>query len=416
MKLAKFFVSRVRGQANRLKIISPRKSILVWLILGPGVFCACDSKYNIVEAFLQNGAETKLFTYQEWNLYNLGQSVAISGDVALIGGSYGPSAYLYHWDGRAWMKQENLISNRSSSSEAVGLNGDLAVVGGGYGSKVYVYRFNGSRWQEEAILTPSDGSSDVVSVSEKVIAVGSNNNYGTGSVYLYRFNGSSWVEEAKLTASAEAYGFGVAVSVSGDVAIVGASRTYAGYREENAGAAYVYRYTGSSWKAEAKLTAGDAARGDQFGRAVAVNGNAVIVGAPYDDENIENAGSAYIFRRNGSIWQQETKLSFNRTAPSPNAYFGWAVAIEENVAIIGAPFDDDDGYDPPSEPGLAYVYQWDGRVWQEQKKLAASDGYAGNRFGAAVAINGRLAIVGAPAPYDYQRNEGGGAAYVYRLD
>jgi hypothetical protein len=389
----------------RMKFIRITTIVLAGLTVSPLAFCACDSKLTLVEAFMQNGAETKLFTYGGWYSSNLGESVAISGDMALVAGS---SAYLYRWDGVTWTRDVNFTHNRYGYS--VALSGIRAVVG--WRGSVYVYRFNGAQWQEEAIL-----SGNAVSMSGRVIAVSAN-----GFVYMYRLNGSNWVEEAKLAAgSGKANdGFGSSVSVDGDVVIIGAPGIYTGFGYQDSGKAYIYRFTGSSWKEEAKLAASDASAGDRFGRAVAVSGNVAIVGAPYDDENIENAGSAYVFRYNGSSWRQEAKLSFKGTTPSTGAYFGSAVAVDQNMAIIGTPFDVDRiFFDSGSKPGVAYVYRWDGTVWREQKILTASDSTPGNRFGAAVSISGRLAIVGAPNAMNETPNVNfynRGAAYVYVLD
>jgi hypothetical protein len=139
----------------------------------------------------------------------------------------------------------------------------------------------------------------------------------------------------------------------------------------------VYRFNGSRWQEEAILTPSDGATADGFGYAVSISGEVIAV---------------------------STKLSLRGSTPSTGAYFGSAVAVEQNVAIIGA---------PGSAPGVAYVYRWDGTVWREQKILTASDGTTGNRFGAAVSISGRLAMVGAPGN---RYSSSGGAAYVYVLD
>ncbi len=140
-----------------------------------------------------------------------------------------------------------------------------------------------------------------VSMSGNLAMVGAYNDDGaglflSGSAYMYRYNGRTWEQEQKLTASdaAEADRFSSSISVSGDVAVVGA------YGNDDAGAqsgsAYMYRYNGSTWVEEQKLTASDAAMGDYFGSSVSVSGNAVVVGSPYDD-NI--AGSAYVFDFSG---------------------------------------------------------------------------------------------------------------------
>jgi hypothetical protein len=406
-----------------MKCSNIRTMALVGHIFSLFALCACDSGITIVEAFLPNDTETKLFTYTSSG-FRLGQSVAIRNDVALIGSS--SSTFIYRWDGNVWMKQANLIR---VSGRSAGLSENIAAIGRSFSRSVSVYRSNGLQWQEEAIVTPGDeapasGFGYAVSISGEVIVVGDNSDswfrpdYGNASpragvVYIYRFNGSKWVEEARL--NAEAPGFGYAVSVSGNVVIVGAWGVDG--RADDTGIAYVYRFTGSHWQQEAELTANDAAQGDLFGRAVAISGDVAIVGAPYDDESMEDAGSAYIFRYDGSSWHEEAKLSFRGTASATSAYFGSAVAVDEDIAIIGAPFYDDAPHaDISSLPGAAYVYRWDGSAWREHKVLAASDGTAGNGYGWAVSISGRLAIVGAPRQDFVDVNNNYGAAYVYVLD
>jgi len=269
-----------------MKIIGKRTGSLAWLLFGLGAFCACDSKYTIIEAFLQNSAETKLFSYGG-NSYGLGGAVAISGNVALV------EAYLYRWDGVTWTKEANLSHN----GRAVALNNNIAVVGAG--SSVYVYRFNGSRWQEEAALKSENGKTvNAVAVSRDLIAVGENSRSSSsiggnqspeaGAIYIYRFDGSSWTQEAKLTAGTQAYGFGYSVSISGNAVVAGAWGVDG--QAEDTGIAYVYRFTGTRWQEEARLIASDAAQGDQFGRAVAVSGDVAIVGAPYDGESWSQTG------------------------------------------------------------------------------------------------------------------------------
>jgi len=181
-------------------------------IWGLFAFCACDSKYTLVEAFLQNGAETKLFTYG-LRSSELGQSVAISGNVALVDASFS-GTHVYRLEGATWLKEENLrTSEYTFDRRGLALSDNIAVVGGS--DAVVVYRFNGSRWQEEARLTLGYGG--VVSVSGEMIAVGR-----LGFVYVYRFNGSNWVEEAKLAGGAGVHDFGQSVSVNGNIVVVGA--------------------------------------------------------------------------------------------------------------------------------------------------------------------------------------------------
>jgi len=174
-----------------------------------------------------------------------------------------------------------------------------------------------------------------------------------GSAYVYRFNGSSWVEEQKLTASDGAVFdyFGYSVSVSGNVAVVGAyQRNCPG---SDCGAAYVYRFNESTWLEEEKLTASDAAASDQFGISVSISGDVVVVGANSDDRAAaNNCGSAYVYFFIGSSWVQEHKLKASDAAAGDQ--FGTSVSITGDVVAVGAPFWSG------SDSGAAYVFSLDG--------------------------------------------------------
>lgn len=133
---------------------------------------------------------------------------------------------------------------------------------------------------------------------------------------------------------------------------------------------------------ELKLTASDGDFRDFFGFSVAVSGDTVIVGAPASDDNGAGAGAAYLFDADGT----ETKLTANDGAAGDG--FGWSVALSGTTALIGAPFDGDNG----EFSGSAYLFDADGSV----EKLTASDGEAGDQFGSSVALSDAAALVGSP--------------------
>ena len=179
--------------------------------------------------------------------------------------------------------------------------------------------------------------------------------------------------------------FGRAVALSGDRLVVGA------YHDDqlglNAGAAYVFRELGSSWIEEAKLVAEDGALFDFFGGAVAIAGNRIIVGAIGDDGPGNNAGAAYVFERLGLTWTQVAKLT--ASDPAQVEEFGISVAIGGDFAIVGA------WRDGPNTRGAAYTFERIGGSWVSDQKLLASDQQPGARFGFAVALSGSTAVVGA---------------------
>jgi hypothetical protein len=299
---------------------------------------------------------------------------------------------------------------------SVSISGDLAVIGapndndaGSKSGSAYVFRWDGSNWVEQAKLTASDAAADdwfgdSVSISgDLAVITASEDDGGSGSAYVFRWDGANWVEQAKLTASdaaAEDY-FGSSVSISGDVVVVGA------YGNDDAGvysgSAYVFRWDGANWVEQSKLTASDAAANDIFGLSVSISGNLAVIGAFRNDDAGNDSGSAYVFRWDGAHWVEQSKLTASDAAAED--WFGYSVSISGDLVVIGASGDD-------GGSGSAYVFRWDGANWVEQAKLTASDAAAFDEFGYSVAIDGDVAVIGA-----YQDDDGGdysGSAYIFQ--
>src|SRR6266508_458911 len=171
-----------------------------------------------------------------------------------------------------------------------------------------------------------------------------------------------------------------------------------------AGSAYVFVRSGTGWSQQAKLTASDAASGDRFGDAVGISGNTVVVGA---SDAASDAGSAYVFVRSGTSWSQQAMLTASDAAVFD--LFGRALAVSGDTAVIGAPSDDTDA---GPNAGSAYVFVRSGTSWSQQAKLTASDAAAFDFFGAAVAISGDTVVVGALAD-DTDAGSNAGSAYVF---
>ncbi len=141
---------------------------------------------------------------------------------------------------------------------------------------------------------------------------------------------------------ATAYGyFGTSVSVSGDTAVIGAWGD--GDAADDAGAAYIYRIDGGEWIREAKLIGSFPTEGRRFGIAVSIDGDTAVIGASHDDDVDNNAGSAYVFRRdaNGTpsdrtddSWVEMAKLTASDAAASD--LFGSAVAVSGDSVVVGA--------------------------------------------------------------------------------
>jgi len=197
-----------------------------------------------------------------------------------------------------------------------------------------------------------------------------------------------------------------ALSISGDTVAVGA----AGNDDDglDSGSAYVFVRTGTTWAQQAKLTAGDAAAGDQFGRSVAVSGDTVIVGATHDDDDGLNSGSAYVFVRTGTTWAQQAKLP--AVSRSAGDRFGIHVAVEGDTAVVGAT--GDDHHAGAINAGSAYVFVRSGMIWTQQAKLVAPDAASFSGFGFTVAIDGDTIAIDADGT-DHSGLANAGAVYVF---
>ncbi|MFQ5653296.1 MAG: FG-GAP repeat protein, partial [Planctomycetota bacterium] len=148
-----------------------------------------------------------------------------------------------------------------------------------------------------------------------------------------------------------ATGAGEAVAIEGDRAVVGASGDAT--LGLNAGAAHLFRRIGTRWVEEATLTASDGAAGDLFGISVAINGDLVVIGASGNDEVGLDAGAAYLFRLNGASWVEEAKLTASDGGAGDE--FGASVAADGDTVLIGAP-----QTAVLAATGTAYIFTGDG--------------------------------------------------------
>jgi hypothetical protein len=221
---------------------------------------------------------------------------------------------------------------------------------------------------------------------------------------------------AKLVANDGGTGdtFGGAVSISGDTVVVGSSRDIVGFNQ-NQGSAYVFeRNQGGigQWGQVAKLIAGDGAEDDYFGISVAIAGDIIVIGAYSDDVGGHTSqGSAYIFERNpddGDPWLRVEKLT--AVGGGYYDYFGRSVAVAGDTIVVGAT--------EGGGRGSAYIFQRDysgADQWGQVKRLIASDGANGDRFGHTVAIAGDTVVVGGNES-DVGGNTDQGAAYIFERD
>lgn len=298
-----------------------------------------------------------------------GESVAISGNTVAVGarhakfdnsveGQVHGAVYVYTRTGTAWALQQRIMAADTAKGltfgQAVDLEGDQLVVGA---SRTYpqlppaqtpsagVYSFVrvGNTWSQQQKLTCSDClafGQEVALEGNTLLAPSQNTVVGTsigpGLVIAYTRLGSSWGAPQQLVPNDPSVTacFGSSVSVSGDIAVIGAD---AGRCDSShlPGSAYIFRRDSGSWSQFQKLTASDGYNDDNFGRAVAVEGETVVIGAPGDEgPGTTVRGAAYVFTRGTVQWFETDRLE---DSPLPKAYFGTSVVIKGGIMYIGAP-------------------------------------------------------------------------------
>ncbi|MDX1963868.1 MAG: FG-GAP repeat protein [Pirellulales bacterium] len=289
-------------------------------------------------------------------------------------------------------------------------------------------------WQpvHAAVLTASDGAGvdrfgHSVSLSGTTGLVGAywddiGSTVDQGSAYVFRNLGTAngtVNEQVKLVASDGAGGdsFGWSVSLSGTTGLVGAVRDTIGSNTAQ-GSAYVFRNLGTATgtvNENAKLTASDGARSDQFGRSVSLSGTIGLIGAYSDDIGANRAqGSAYVFRNldtaTGTVTQHVKLVASDGAADDS---FGSSVSLSGTIGLVGAYAD---GTGASFNQGSAYVFRnlhtASGTVTQHVK-LTAFDTAEDDYFGHSVSLSGTIGLVGAYQD-DIGPNSDQGSAYVFR--
>lgn len=261
-------------------------------------------------------------------------------------------------------------------------------------------------------LVPSDGSEGIrfgqaISVFGRVAAVSTlRDSQGASAGAVYLFNPQSGEQLSRIVPIGRTGedGFGSAVSLSGDLLLVGAhGDSDVGFQS---GAAYLFDARNPrSPRQLAKLYPHNNSAGDAFGRAVALSGSTAIIGAPYDDDRGAGAGSVYAFdvtdAQNPRLIRE--LLPLNATGDS----FGAAVALDGSIAVVGAPHDDDAGETSGS------VSIFDVTTGERLAKIVAPDATPQDQFGTAVAISGSIVVVGCER--DDERGEDSGSVYVFEI-
>jgi len=378
---------------------------------------------------------------------NFGTAVAIDGTVAVIGspsaivGNERPgSAAVFRRAGGTWNHVATLTASDGSNADlfgqSVGLSNDAIVIGAPLADvnfvpdqgAAYVFRRDSEsgQWAEQAKLTAFDGAGGdefgrSVAIDGDLIVVGSDlvsvdGQDSRGALYVHRWSdlAGMWIQEAKLTApDGIAHDqFASGVSISGDIIAAGSPGSDAAFQDQ--GAVYVFQFNPSfgQWFWQDKLLAPDAGQSDDLGgfaRGTMIRGDIIVAGAQDNNQDDNQIGAAYVFRRQvidaqQIVWNFEAKL----TPPDGQAgdQFGFSVSHTGGSALIGAPFADDGAV---LDRGAGYFFtRSPGGVWTFRQKLVAAGDAPFEGGGRNVALSGTAALLGRPfAEPDEQQPDGG---------
>lgn len=355
-----------------------------------------------------------------------------------------------------------VVGAPGESSNATGVNGDPTDTSAANAGAAYVFVRHGTNWTQQAYLKASNTAEGgffggAVAVSGDTVVVGANGESSNatgingnqndnsapfaGAAYVFVRSGTNWSQQAYLKASntEESDIFGYAVAMSGDTVAVAAfgedsqATGINGDQSDNSasrsGAAYVFVRSGTNWTQQAYLKASNSEAFDSFGTSIAVAGDALVVGAPFEsggmagvnvneyDNNGLNAGAAYIFARSGTNWVQQAYLKASNAEAED--YFGFAVGVSEKAVVVGAPQESSNATtingnqndNSALNAGAAYVFARSGTNWMQQAYLKASNAQAIDQFGWSVAVAENLAVVG--AWQESSGTAGSGAAYFF---
>ena len=366
---------------------------------------------------------------------NFGIGVSVFHDVVAVGAQLEPerdfvpgAAYLFRCSEVGTNPPQRLVDSKamdldlygyaiSASTRWCAVGSPLADEAAYQGGAVTMYDIQDGTWVEHSRLLGSglDVASDFgesVSLHGHKLLVGARTDSlqesAAGRAFLFELVGDNWEEVGTFVASDGDHGwwFGGSVDLSGSVAVVGAWNR-AGC-VQSSGAAYVFEPVNGAWVETARLCGADVNSYDHFGRSVSVSGETILVGAPHHNLS-STAGAVYVFEKQSSGWVQTEKI----LPPESSHYgplFGESVAVEGDLAVIGASFVD--GVEPTV--GAAYVYERSAGAWVYTRKLQDPDGETDDLFGQHVDLSSGRTVVSAVRD-EVGGHERAGSAWVFEI-
>jgi hypothetical protein len=363
-----------------------------------------------------------------FSLADFGQAVSLSGNTLIVGArgddTFLGSAYVYERTDNGWEQQARLIGQVRTSGEEFGTTisaeGDIIVVGAPkhthsgfqYAGAAYIFQRINGVWQEQAKLTAPDAQSDdrfahSVAIDNNTIVVGARNGEAT---YVFTLSDGQWMLQQKLIQDESQGQFGIAVAISGNVLVVGAKTAIDMNDGIAKGAAYVFENQEGNWQQRCHLLPLNGENGEEFGTSVSIDGQLIMVGAHNTDKNGVDSGSVSLYQfKDGQCDPIEKQLIAADT--NTNDSFGKSVSLSGNTLLVGAPYTGENNEN--EQIGSAYFFQYTSKTHEiiESQKLTADETSASDRSGQAVSIYDGVAAVGVPQKAD--NGSESGSVYIY---
>lgn len=291
----------------------------------------------------------------------------------------GGAVYLYGAEGPGFGLVRKIVPEAGQTyfGDSLAAEADVVAIGSAYRVDFFVrsgdvLSANGHADFDDEVLTLStDGVRLIVGVPD--------------AVSIWRAQPGGWVEEQRLDVGD---GFGAAVAIEGDRALVGAPR------EPDAsglavGAVHVLVRTEGTWTEQQVLRPSDPVDFANFGLALDLEGTRAVVGSYVTFHGV-NEGSAYVFERSGETWSETARLS--SVEPNTQSGFGSAVGLAGDVIVVGS---SNSGASPPFS-GALEVFLRSGSTWAPQQRLFGD--VLDQRLGKRLFVRDQLLVAGGASP------------------
>ena len=304
---------------------------------------------------------------------------------------------------------------------------------------------DGANFGSSVALSRDGNTMAVAAYYESSAATGINGNQNdhsiseAGAVYIFTRTGTTWSQQAYIKASntgqaavgdgfaeGDQFGYSIALSSDGNTLAVGAigedsaatgiNGDQADNMANQAGAAYVFTRTGSTWSQQAYVKSSMTRPNVLFGYSIGLSGSGdTLAVAEYDADR--GKGALYVLARSGGTWSHQARIQADNAENGDSLGYSMAISDDGNTIAAGAADEDclipginpagcDKDQPSDTSAGAAYVFVRNGTTWTQQAFLKSSHPHKSDWFGVRIAISGDGNTVAVSAPQEDGKSRG----------